>query len=71
MSVVGLRGAACLWQALPKRFTGLNSDASRASPELVGRRRHAGMSGIDSRLDQIATARLGCQFSWSLSWRYG
>jgi hypothetical protein len=61
---VGLRGTACLWQALPKKFARTEFNASvQAGP--VGRRRHAGMSGISSRLDRTDAAYLGCQYSWS------
>jgi hypothetical protein len=49
---------------------GLNSFAS-APAGAVERRRHAEMSGALSRRDQTATARRGCQATWSLFWRHG
>ena len=71
---LGLREAACLWQAVPKRFTRTESMASVLAGAQAERRRHAGMSGISSRPDQSAKARRGCHsswltHSWSTSWR--
>jgi hypothetical protein len=67
---VGLRGAACLWQAVPKRFTQTDIDGFGASGAMAERRRHDGMSGISSRREQSADARRGRHSSWATSWRF-
>jgi hypothetical protein len=66
---LGLRGTACLWQAVPQEVTRTEFMASVLAGAKAERRRHAGMSGISSRRDQSAKARRGCHSSWSTSWR--
>jgi hypothetical protein len=62
---VGLRRAACLWQAVPKKFTRRQLKASVLRAAEAGRRRHDEMSGISSRRKQSADARRGRHSSWS------
>jgi hypothetical protein len=66
---LGLRGAACLWQAVPKRFTRTEFMASVLAGATAERRRHAWMSGISSRRDQSAKVRSGRHCVGSTSWR--
>jgi hypothetical protein len=69
MNDVGLRGAACLWQAVPKRFTRTEFLASALAEATAERRRHVEMSGISSRRDQSAKVRYGRHCVGSTSWR--
>jgi hypothetical protein len=66
---VGLRRAACLWQAVPKRFIRTEFMASVLGGATAERRRHAGMSGISSRRDQSAKVRCGRHCVGSTPWR--
>jgi hypothetical protein len=66
---VGLRGTACLWQAVPKRFTRTEFMASVLAGAAAERRRRAAMSGISSRRDQSAKVRRGRYRVGSPSWR--
>src|SRR5215207_8377289 len=62
---VGLRAAACLWQAVTKRFTRRQLKAPVLPGAEAERRPHDEMSRISSRREQSAQAPRGRHSSWS------